>query len=1004
MKKILLFLSFIVSIVLFTSCDFSITPTEGVEYKITFISEGEAVQTELTSYISGNEYILPEIAVEGKVFEGWYVTPSFKGEKVTMIKTTDHGDKVFYAKWEGSQVIEEPLKLEDVLAELTSFTVVSDYQDTDQENYADTYYVEGNKIHAVLDNLDGSFEECYYEINDDLDYFYFTIDDTLYYVTSDNDDFYYIAISAQEVLFSLINPDLYVFDGVNKFVAADGVKAYEDLMGYEPGESDVTAATIEIYVDDDKHLSKVVVSYDASYEDFDGEPHNYSANIVYTISNFGSTTVSIPDGAIDYLESLEDKTVTVEELYDLANGTSVFFTAAIFGRVGSTYFLEDNGYYCYLIDLGAEDVFEIGDIIEVSGAVINNNNIPAVYGIEISVIDNGYVVAPSDVTSSEDVLNSKGAPINLKNVKYLGEGLLEEDGIYYFNVEFDEVEYKLVLNFEDDSDELVLLDVCESIKEALSDARNGELFDLGCVVYIFEGNENYLVVNNASTFNLVKAPEELIITDVKALPQTVTVTKGTLLESALENVNVYVYYNDGSHIMVEHNAWTYECASYEENVVGEYVVTIHYETYDMTVTVTVSEEDQSKFVLKIGDYKTITQMQDENGLSHGMPSTGNVKALIVPVTFTDYSAPSTLRSALNTVFFGTSEETGWESLSSYYEKVSYGKLKVSGTITEPVSMGLSSSSFESKYKKDENAIDTYLENIVKQLSTIYNLAEYDSDGDGIIDAMYFIYTAPVNYTDDSSCYWAFTYYLANADTYDNVKPNYYFWAGMDFFSETPASGATLTYNAETFIHETGHMLGLDDYYDFTAGSNGGSGGGTMMDYNVGDFDAYSKLILGWIEPYVVTGSTTIDLKKFNVEGNSIIIPKKWNNTIYSEYFIIEYFTPDGVNAMEAGNSGLPNIPCVLIYHIDATLANSSQMEDAWSITKYNNSSSSAHKLIVLVEADNNNSISKGKLAATSDFFKGNSTFNFGKWYNKQSAGVTVKFGTLEDTVKVTITY
>ena len=39
------------------------------------------------------------------------------------------------------------------------------------------------------------------------------------------------------------------------------------------------------------------------------------------------------------------------------------------------------------------------------------------------------------------------------------------------------------------------------------------------------------------------------------------------------------------------------------------------------------------------------------------------------------------------------------------------------------------------------------------------------------------------------------------------------------------------------IHETGHALGLDDYYD-TVGSTGGFGGGTMMDSNVGDQDPY----------------------------------------------------------------------------------------------------------------------------------------------------------------------
>ena len=68
-------------------------------------------------------------------------------------------------------------------------------------------------------------------------------------------------------------------------------------------------------------------------------------------------------------------------------------------------------------------------------------------------------------------------------------------------------------------------------------------------------------------------------------------------------------------------------------------------------------------------------------------------------------------------------------------------------------------------------------------------------------------------------------------------------------------------DTHTYIHETGHFLGLNDYYSDTP-TYSPIGKHDMMDANVGDHNSYSKMLLGWTKPYLVTGNGTIDLNEF----------------------------------------------------------------------------------------------------------------------------------------------
>ena len=131
-------------------------------------------------------------------------------------------------------------------------------------------------------------------------------------------------------------------------------------------------------------------------------------------------------------------------------------------------------------------------------------------------------------------------------------------------------------------------------------------------------------------------------------------------------------------------------------------------------------------------------------------------------------------------------------------------------------------------------------------------------------------------------------------------------------------------DAHTLIHETGHLLGLEDYYDYD-GKMGTAGGLDMMDNNIGDHTAYSKYSLGWTNPYVVTGDSEITIKPFESSGDMILIKDDWNHSAMDEYLLIEFYTPTGLNAKdaEAKYAGIYPImfqkPGIKVYHIDSRL-------------------------------------------------------------------------------------
>ncbi len=382
----------------------------------------------------------------------------------------------------------------------------------------------------------------------------------------------------------------------------------------------------------------------------------------------------------------------------------------------------------------------------------------------------------------------------------------------------------------------------------------------------------------------------------------------------------------------------------------------------------------------------------------GIPSIGTTNLLVIPVVIEGYeaNANSEVHGDIEKMMFGEEAETSWQSVASFYHQSSYGRLTLSGLVTDWFYTGYTIAEMEQRESSRRDAVEKLLYEAVNWVKTTQNqieITDYDNDDDGHIDAVWLVYSAPSNVSD---LFWAFVswnFYNSNNKNVANPTPYTYGWASYDFMYEGYGPDGL---DAHTFIHETGHLLGLDDYYDYD-GKTSPMGAIDMMDNNIIDHNGYSKFALGWTNPYVVTGDADIELLPASSSGQSILLTHDWNGNPFDEYLLIELYTPDGLNEKDAVAAYPGNfrrgftIPGIRMYHVDSRLfkPNSGEYVDdliSGSYVGASNSSSwatitdhkSSFKLLSVVDAAKNTRYMASALAIASDktLFKSGMTFTF----------------------------
>lgn len=417
---------------------------------------------------------------------------------------------------------------------------------------------------------------------------------------------------------------------------------------------------------------------------------------------------------------------------------------------------------------------------------------------------------------------------------------------------------------------------------------------------------------------------------------------------------------------------------------------------------------------------TLQDFIKESDDSVGLAQEGTYNVLVVPVQFKGYKKYTDAQlQNLNKAFNGTVEDTGWQSVKTYYQTSSYGKLNMTFDIVNPIDLSNSVSYYERYSEKvtwDDGTKDTkdgsilILEEVLAQLESIMDLTKYDNDKDEVIDGVYLIYNNEVDYEGDF--YWAYVswYSMPDERTYDGLSAYYYLFASYYFINEDTETGYEyqgiikgLKLNAGTFIHETGHMLSMDDYYDYNQGegSDRGLGGAAMMDNTYGDHDSYTKTIMGWVTPTIVTETKTITIKDFETSGDVILVPLKFNNSYMSEYLLIDLYTNTGLNKLHGDMTYLYGL-CqygVRIYHISSDIEN--PYSDSYGSFTTNNNSVSEYALIKLIEADGDTNFnsSDGYSSSTDLWFENTSLKDVFPNYTRND-GKLINFNIIINSVSI----
>lgn len=279
------------------------------------------------------------------------------------------------------------------------------------------------------------------------------------------------------------------------------------------------------------------------------------------------------------------------------------------------------------------------------------------------------------------------------------------------------------------------------------------------------------------------------------------------------------------------------------------------------------------------------------------------------------------KNVINGKDFSDEEEGYVGSVRDYFLAQSNGQFELDFDVVGPVTMSKNYGYYgnDGAYQKDEKVYEMIKE-ACDGIKDKVNLKDYDWDGDGEADQVFFLYAGLGQASGGShSTIWPheseLRYWPCGVLSYSTGKINTYACAN-ELQPETQGSSRYISAGIGTICHEFSHCLGFADMYDTTGGGGYGMSVFDVMDqgsYNGNGFvpcnyTAFERIYAGWVEPIELIDPATVkDMKSVSDYGRPFIM-YNYKNT--NEYFLLENRQNTGWDKGLYGSNGL------LIVHVN----------------------------------------------------------------------------------------
>ena len=326
----------------------------------------------------------------------------------------------------------------------------------------------------------------------------------------------------------------------------------------------------------------------------------------------------------------------------------------------------------------------------------------------------------------------------------------------------------------------------------------------------------------------------------------------------------------------------------------------------------------------------------------GSAVTGTLPIAIIPALFSDSDTPEPIitTAALQSKLFSPMSGT---TATAYYAETSHGKLHVKGLVTDWARTSLTRAEVVGdNFGLGGNArVRDWIREAIASVDDQVDFSQFDNDGpdgnpnsgddDGRVDMAAFLFRE-IDAACGGNAIWPHRSRLGAGPSLSTVATNDLRPNGSPIVvDDYIALGARdcsgqRSLEVNVFAHETGHVLGLPDYYDSSAGllrherrwvvgcwdimsaGSWGCGAGvqpvTIMPPH---FGAYTKMLLGWNNPQdpaqVNFAPHEFTLRPAYSTGDALRIELSPN-----EYLFVEYRQRQGFDA------GLP-ASGILVYHV-----------------------------------------------------------------------------------------